>query len=567
MASEIPEHDRLVPDLRPPENVEEENTPAGGSSDGEGGERTARERLKKTSIAGLSQHSKSGAGGVTGDHPLSESMTADVVTDPPNENGGSRGRPSKKRSFEDLQNDDHAGPTENGSIGSSELKRPHHKRMRSRDVSGGNGQEIGKFEEPASPVHEESDDEVPGGAGVLVDSQTKIDTNAQRSLEDKILEEEDTTHEPTIGVAPETGPPSTTVQQPQQADSTQGDTSTKASTLSPQSGFANVSSTSPFGATKSPPPASKEPAAKSTDSTTTSSSAFASSGISAFASSEKSPFGAASSAQASGGFGGGGSGFGGAKPSGFGSGMTGFGAPSAFGSKPLLGLGSTGGFGAGAAPRPFGGTISSFAGPTAGSGAFGKGKPFGAKDKEDEDDDRSDDGDDEDQKQDDEQKPDSRFHHQKGMFSTLSPSVYQPLLTFEIVETGEEEEETIFNARAKLFHFEDKQWKERGVGNLKINVRYEPMTFPDESNGNGESADDDLEGGITPMARKGRVLMRTDGVHRVILNSPVFKEMNVGTKDGEEPTGRTMMLTGMEEGRPKGFQVKVSGTHPSLRRC
>jgi Ran-binding protein 3 len=51
--------------------------------------------------------------------------------------------------------------------------------------------------------------------------------------------------------------------------------------------------------------------------------------------------------------------------------------------------------------------------------------------------------------------------------------------------------------------------------------------------------------------------MRTDGVHRVILNSPVFKEMNVGTKDGEEPSGRTMMLTGMEEGRPKGFQIRV----------
>jgi Ran-binding protein 3 len=64
--------------------------------------------------------------------------------------------------------------------------------------------------------------------------------------------------------------------------------------------------------------------------------------------------------------------------------------------------------------------------------------------------------------------------------------------------------------------------------------------------------------GIEALERRARVLMRTDGVHRVILNTPVFKEMNVGTKDGEEPSGRTMMLTGMEEGRPKGFQIRVS---------
>lgn len=102
------------------------------------------------------------------------------------------------------------------------------------------------------------------------------------------------------------------------------------------------------------------------------------------------------------------------------------------------------------------------------------------------------------------------------------------------------------------------------MGTLKINVRYEPMNLPSTAKENGESEDDDLEGGITPMARKGRVLMRTDGVHRVILNSPVFKEMNVGTKDGEEPSGRTMMLTGMEDSKPRGFQIRVSDSNTSL---
>ena len=52
--------------------------------------------------------------------------------------------------------------------------------------------------------------------------------------------------------------------------------------------------------------------------------------------------------------------------------------------------------------------------------------------------------------------------------------------------------------------------------------------------------------------------MRARGTHRLVLNTPVFKEMNVGTHDGKEPTGKTMHLTGLEEGKPTGYQMKVS---------
>ena len=83
------------------------------------------------------------------------------------------------------------------------------------------------------------------------------------------------------------------------------------------------------------------------------------------------------------------------------------------------------------------------------------------------------------------------------------------------------------------------------------------MKSPETSQENADGEEDDLEGGITAMLRRGRILMRTDGVHRVVLNTPVFKEMNVGTKEGDEPTGRTMMLTGMEDGKPAGFQFRV----------
>jgi hypothetical protein len=107
------------------------------------------------------------------------------------------------------------------------------------------------------------------------------------------------------------------------------------------------------------------------------------------------------------------------------------------------------------------------------------------------------------------------------------------------VETGEEAEETVFSCRAKLYHFEGKEWKERGVGTFKINTAWAP------------SSEESLE-------RKSRLIMRTDGVHRVVLNTPIFKGMKVGTPEGNEPTGKTLNITGMEAGKPTLFVLKVS---------
>ena len=47
---------------------------------------------------------------------------------------------------------------------------------------------------------------------------------------------------------------------------------------------------------------------------------------------------------------------------------------------------------------------------------------------------------------------------------------FRPVVTLEAVETrtGEEEEECLFSHRAKLYRFDSVQWKERGVGEMKI---------------------------------------------------------------------------------------------------
>lgn len=70
--------------------------------------------------------------------------------------------------------------------------------------------------------------------------------------------------------------------------------------------------------------------------------------------------------------------------------------------------------------------------------------------------------------------------------------------------TGEEDEDTVFQARVKLFYIDkdnkEKGWRERGQGSLRVNV------------GRSDSK--------TP-----RLVMRSEGVHRLILNSVMFPAM------------------------------------------
>lgn len=47
---------------------------------------------------------------------------------------------------------------------------------------------------------------------------------------------------------------------------------------------------------------------------------------------------------------------------------------------------------------------------------------------------------------------------------------FEPIVHLPQVETktGEEDEDVVFSERAKLYRLDNKQWKERGVGNMKI---------------------------------------------------------------------------------------------------
>lgn len=119
-----------------------------------------------------------------------------------------------------------------------------------------------------------------------------------------------------------------------------------------------------------------------------------------------------------------------------------------------------------------------------------------------------------------------------------SKKVEEPVVAVELagkdsVSTGEEHEDTLFKARAKLYRLqEDKeaadQWIEKGIGEFKINV-----------------AKDDK--------KAVRLIMRMDQTHRLLLNSRVFAQMLI-TDAGEKST-RVVLA---EEGRPVTYLLRVN---------
>ncbi|KAL2623903.1 hypothetical protein R1flu_008148 [Riccia fluitans] len=74
------------------------------------------------------------------------------------------------------------------------------------------------------------------------------------------------------------------------------------------------------------------------------------------------------------------------------------------------------------------------------------------------------------------------------------------------METGEEKEKAAFTADAALFEFIEGGWKERGRGELKLNVSEE-------------------------KGKKARLVMRSKGNYRLLLNARLFADMKVTKMD------------------------------------
>ncbi|KAJ1528544.1 hypothetical protein ONE63_006950 [Megalurothrips usitatus] len=83
-----------------------------------------------------------------------------------------------------------------------------------------------------------------------------------------------------------------------------------------------------------------------------------------------------------------------------------------------------------------------------------------------------------------------------------------PLPDEVTVTTGEEDETPLFVRRAKLFRFVEKEWKERGVGDMKI-----------------------LKHNVTG---KLRILMRREQIHKICANHFILPEMELAPQTGSD---------------------------------
>lgn len=100
------------------------------------------------------------------------------------------------------------------------------------------------------------------------------------------------------------------------------------------------------------------------------------------------------------------------------------------------------------------------------------------------------------------------------------------------VMTGEEEDETVYQVRGKLYVLHSKnQWKERGTGNLKLNVRHV----------DGYGA---------------RLVMRKEAVHTLLLNAVLFK----GMKCNLALDPRYIRFSVFENGAATHYNLRVSSS-------
>lgn len=107
------------------------------------------------------------------------------------------------------------------------------------------------------------------------------------------------------------------------------------------------------------------------------------------------------------------------------------------------------------------------------------------------------------------------------------------------METGEGGEDSIFSSRASLYSFRDNAWKESGKGIFKLNIA--PASPEDASSDR----------------KTGRFIMRAHQTYRVLLNVPVFKQMQIGDSKGDAPAGKSFLFAVIENAKPVAHMLKV----------
>lgn len=203
-------------------------------------------------------------------------------------------------------------------------------------------------------------------------------------------------------------------------------------------------------------------------------------------------------------------------------------------------------------------------------------KPFGAPESDAEDDSNEDDDEAENEAENEKEKDEGDKEDLKAAAEEKKKLRLQRV----VVDDGEAGEVTILAVRAKMFYLdkitakdgkEEPAWKERGVGNLKINVPEECVSFGDDgapipgSFDASELEDDgDNDEGEGKARKVVRLIMRQDSTLRVILNTTIVRGMDFQEKSSLKST--TVLFTAFEgeTGKPTQIQMKMNAANAKV---
>ncbi|KAI0890308.1 uncharacterized protein GGS22DRAFT_11719 [Annulohypoxylon maeteangense] len=292
--------------------------------------------------------------------------------------------------------------------------------------------------------------------------------------------------------------------------------------------------------------------------TTTSASAFSTSGISGFASqaspflqagstplssfaspSSQSPFGAAAATKPA--------------TSVFGNSMTN-GTTSPFGRVGVTTTFGSTSFGGSFASKLGGPTLASFGKPGESFKSNMPAKPFGAPVSDGEDNHEGDNN------SGDEESDDDEEHEATEEKAAVVDDKKKTKLQRVVIDDGEAGEIAILQVRAKIFHLDkaNSAWKERGAGNLKINVPDGSIAY-DKGTGTPVPGSFKASGLKDAQSNVVRLVMRQDSTHRVILNTAIIPGMEFQEKSGIKAT--CVLFTALEDGGAVSIQLKMNAAN------
>lgn len=146
---------------------------------------------------------------------------------------------------------------------------------------------------------------------------------------------------------------------------------------------------------------------------------------------------------------------------------------------------------------------------------------------------------------------------QRGELSKhrLPPSLVLTCLLVDI-DDGEAGEVTMLQVRTKIYYLDkaSSSWKERGAGNMKINV---PVACVDFDEATGAPIPGTFDGSALEDAESKvvRLIMRQDSTHRVILNTALIPAMQFQEKSTVKAT--CVLFTAIEDEGAVSIQLKV----------